>query len=117
MACQGFPECARGCYCDEPRKWEGPMCFHCNAETPEDRVFDAIGETFCSVLCALLVVTHGHCENCQCTEAAGEFTRPSAASCRHCAEKLENALATERYEEARERRRFGDDTFVVRAGR
>lgn len=64
MSCQGFPECSRGCGCDTPREWEGPVCFHCYAEIPDGAVFEAGPETFCSTLCAE-AYHRGHGENCQ----------------------------------------------------
>ena len=70
MSCQGWPECSVACYCDVPREWDGPVCFHCYSEIETAEVIDSIGETFCSTFCSVAVTTYGHTENCTAPSCA-----------------------------------------------
>lgn len=51
---------------EERPDFTGPICFHCSKEIDIacETVIDAVGETFCSTLCAALVVRFDHDENC-----------------------------------------------------
>lgn len=42
-----------------------PMCMHCYQDIDPSEAFDAIGEVFCSLRCAMAVAAFGHAENCQ----------------------------------------------------
>jgi hypothetical protein len=87
---------------------ERAVCLHCYSELDEAAAIEAIGEVFCSTLCALAVAAFNHEERCtrgECSDAAECWTLPLMLCCycdaptggvsyhESCRQHVRNALA------------------------
>lgn len=101
MSCQGFPECSRGCACDD--RVDCDLCPHCGE--PSRGIDGAAFDGYCSTLCAVAVERFEHDELCDLPECQGAHpcTLPRTdMSATALAARAENALRAEVQALARE---------------